>query len=708
MEAAAESGDHDVFKILLRKGGDPSPSDSKKRGSTVFQAALRLGSAELVTYVLSELESQGRPVDFLDGTNYLEEAVATGNIRLLEMLLEIWNHHALHWPREFVSSALKAAIRCGFKHLVQVLDAGVFTIQEEEASSLICESIWNGDKRTFDLLMQRSVNPNLDCAQPGYPTPLWLAMHEGQNYMAQCLVNNGANPNQQSLAICRRGCCCNTRLEMPLKQAIYQLDSRLIEMLAGKGADIHCLIDGSQTPLLVSLERKNESAAVYFLSKGADPNAMDISGKLTALGLALDQNVSLSTVQVLIQYRADVNKPSTWGTPVQQVAREVFRHPGALEKHQLLLAAGADVKASNGRTAFQVAVSGYRVKLTKLLIGAGANVNAQGTGMTVLQAAIGNRDTELAKLLVEAGADVNAPGTGMTALQAAVGNRDTELAKLLVRAGANVNTTPTGYSALQLAIARNNVELAKLIVQHGADIDASALGETALQTAANVGNLELVKYLIDNGADVNTKAFDYRATALQYASMNGSIDMVKLLVDNEASVNTEPAPGYAATALQLAVKYNRTQEAIYLIESGASLEVLSSSPEKNTLLQLAAKQGNHRIVICMVENGATADEAPPTERGATALQFAAINGNIKMAVFLIENGARVSAKGAEIDGRTALEGAAEHGRLDMVHLLLDNDEEPDTIEERCRNAAEFAEAEHHDVIARILRNYKRP
>ncbi|KAH7212923.1 ankyrin repeat-containing domain protein [Fusarium oxysporum] len=370
MEAAAESGDHDVFKILSRKGGDPSPSDSKKRGSTVFQAALRLGSAELVTY------------------------------------------------------------------------------------------------RTFDLLMQRSVNPSLDCAQPGYPTPLWLAMNEGQNYMAQCLVNNGANPNQQSLAICRKGCCCNTGLEMPLKQAIYQLDSRLIEVLVDKGADIHCLIDGSQTPLLVYLEGRNESAAVYFLSKGADPNAMDISGKLTALGLALDQNVSLSTVQVLIQYCADVNKPSTWGTPVQQVAREVFRHPSALEKHQLLLAAGADVKASNGRTAFQIAVSGYRVKLAKLLIGAGANVNA--------------------------------PGTGMTALQAAVGNRDTELAKLLVRAGANVNTAPTGYSALQLAIARNNVELAKLIVQHGADIDASALGETAIQTAANVGNLELVKYLIDN------------------------------------------------------------------------------------------------------------------------------------------------------------------------------------------------------------------
>ncbi|KAF5704728.1 ankyrin protein [Fusarium globosum] len=708
MEAAAASGDHDVFKILLRKAGNPSPSDSTKRGSTVFQAALRLGSAEVMTYVLSELESQGRPVDFLDGTNYLEEAVATGNMRILEMLLDIWNYHALHWPQEFVSSALKAAIRCGFTHLDQVLDAGGFTIKGEETSSLICESIWDGDERTFDLLMQRSINPNLDCAQPGYSTPLWLAIHEGQNYMAQCLVNGGANPSQKSLAICRKGCCCGTRLEMPLKQAIYRFDNRLVEMLINGGSDIHCLIDGSQTPLLVSLERKNESAAVYFLSKGADPNAMDISDKVTALGLALDQNISLSTVRALIHYRADVNKPSTWGTPIQQVVREVFRHPSAQEKHELLLAAGADVKASNGRTAFQVAVSGYRVKLAKLLIGAGANVNAPGTGMTILQTAIGNRDTELAKLLIEAGADVNALGTGMTALQAAVSNRDTELAKLLIRTGANVNTTPIGYSALQLAITRNNVKLVKFLVQEGADIDASALGETALQTAANVGNLEVVKYLIDNDADVNAKAVDYRATALQYASMNGSIDMVTLLVDNGAWVNAETAPGYAGTALQLAVKYNRTQEAIYLIEKGASLEVVSSSAEKTTLLQLAAKQGNHRIVICMVENGAAADEAPPTGRGATALQFAAINGNIKMAVFLIEHGARVSAKGAEIDGRTALEGAAEHGRLDMVHLLLDNDEEPETIEERCCNAAEFAEAEHHDVIARILRNYKRP
>ncbi|ENH68788.1 hypothetical protein FOC1_g10014576 [Fusarium oxysporum f. sp. cubense race 1] len=531
--------------------------------------------------------------------------------------------------------------------------------------SVMCFAILHHDLILIDMLIKAGVNLN-------------LLVEELQNTDLAFLGESSKSLNSPVIT--------------PIQLAVFLGDAEIVNRLIKGGAMLDKYIEpevlqsmgqpleswGLLTPLQISAWRCQEKITKILLDAGA---AVDVRHSTTPTALQLACRLprrgqkKTELIEVLLTGGADINAPP--GKDGELTTMEAAAESGDHDLFKILLRkAGADVKASNGRTAFQVAVSGYRVKRAKLLIGAGA--------------------------------DVNAPGTRMTALQAAVDNRDTELAKLLVRAGANVNTTSTGYSALQLAIASNNVELAKLFVQQGADIDASALGETALQTAANVGNLELVKYLIDNGADINAKAFNYRATALQYASMNGSIDMVKLLVDNGASVNTEPAPGYAATALQLAVKQNRTQEAIYLIENGASLEVLSSSPEKTTLLQLAAKQGNHRIVVCMVDNGATADEAPPTERGATALQFATINGNIKMAVFLIENGARVTAKGAEIDGRTALEGAAEHGRLDMVHLLLDNDEEPDTIEERCCNAAEFAETKHHDVIARILRNYKRP
>ncbi|KAF5607388.1 ankyrin protein [Fusarium subglutinans] len=675
MQAAAESGHHDLLKLLLTRGGNLFASAAKENGLTVFQAALRSRSVELVTYVFWELGSSCTCFNFFDGTNYLEEAVSTGDLQLLETVMKFWNHHELHWPREFISSALRTAIRHDFTHFIHVLDAGSFTIPKEAASSMICESIWNGDESTFDWLIERFAGAELDLAQPGYPTPLWLAMHQGKRYMAQSLLNAGANPNKPSLVVCRNSCCHDIGSEMPLKPAICQSDNDLIELLIDKGAKIHCFIDGDLTPLLFSLRSKNEDAAVFLLSRGADPNVVDISGRYTALGFALDRVASLSTVQTLIQRGADVNRPSVWGTALEQAAKEDFGQHDTLERCQLLLAAGA-------------------------------NVNAY-TQSTALKSAVARGDEELAELFIEAGANVNASKIGVTALQLAVQNNNTNLAKMLVKAGADANTFSNGTGALGLAVRNNNLELAILLLAEGADVNALAMGNTLLQEAARLGSFEMVKHLIDRGADVDAKVPLSTATALQYASMGGSVEIVKYLIEHGASVDEEASPFYEATALELAINRGHTDVAIYLIEKGAPIDERSTTNGK-TPLQLAAKHKYHEILTYLVEKGAAVNAAPATERGATALQFAAINGNIKMAIFLLENGAHVNAKGAEVHGRTALQGAAEHGRLDMIHLLLDNDVEPDTIEERCCNAAEFAEVEHHDLIARILRNYKKP
>ncbi|KAF4441719.1 hypothetical protein FACUT_2457 [Fusarium acutatum] len=674
IQTAAECGDFELLKLLLSKGGDPFASSSEKNGIVLFREALKSGSVQCVDYVFSELWSRGGNLNCVDGTNYLAEAMSTGNMKLLDTVMMTWKRLGLHWSKEFILSAIKVAICKGLTDVIEVLDPGLSCIQQEDICSIICECIWCGDQRTFDLLMQRFIKPNLDCAQLGYPTPLWLAMHQGEHYMAERLLNAGANPNKPSLAICRRGCCFHTRLEIPLKRAIYQFDGRYIDMLADKGADIHSLIDGTQAPLLVSLEEKNESAAVYFLSEGADPDAVHPLGARTALGLALKKVASLSTIQSLINYGADVNKPSIWGTPLVQVARGDLLQYDTIERCQLLLKAGANVNASTGETALQLAVA--------------------------------NNDAELAMLLIKAGADIDASGFGVTAIEVAVAHNNTELAMLLVEAGANLNTSSTGTTVLQLAISYNNTELAKFLLEQVIDLNGSAIGEIALQRAADLGDLELVKYLLGRGANTNAKSSSQ--TPLQYAAMRGSIEIVKCLVEHGASVNEEASPYYNATALGLAVTNNHTQVAMFLVENGACVDTNPAHYEGFTCLQLAARYDNYQIVTCLVENGATVNAPPATKRGATALQFAAINGNINMAIFLLENGARVSTNRAEIDGRTALEGAAEHGRLDMVHLLLDNDEEPGTIEERCRHAAEFAEAEHHGVIARILRNYKRP
>lgn len=740
MQAAAESGDCELLKLLLSKGGCPFAFASVKNGTSIFQAAIKSGSDELVEYVFGELSRSDGSVHCNDGINYMVEAVYTGNTLLIQTLMRSWYLLGLHWPKEYILSAVKVAILKGMTHVAEFLDPGLSNIPQEDISAMICECIWSGHQRTFDLLMQRAGKPNLDCAQPGYPTPLWLALHEGKRYMAQRLIDAGANLNQKSLAICRRGCCCRRTLEMPLKHAIYRVDCRFIEILIDKGADINCLIDSEQTPLLFALKRRNYDATHLLLSKGADPNAVSRFGERTVLGLALDQDVSPSIVRSLISYGADVNRPSVWGTPLEQAAKAHLWKHISLERCQLLLAAGADANASTGSTALQLAVGSNNLELAKLLISSGANINAADTGMTALEEAARNNNTnlakllleagadvslsstgtsalqlaakndnlELAKLLIEAGADVNSLETRMTALESAVRANSTEMAKLLVDAGADMGTSSTGLTLLQLAITKNNVELVKLFLDDGFNIDSMPIDNTALRNSTSLENLEFIQYPIDPGANIDAKSFKHPTTALQYASKHGNIEIVKHFVANGASVDEEASSYYDATALGLAVANNHTQVAMFLIENGASIDKCPAIYGGNTLLQLAAKHGNHEIASCLVENGAAVNAAPTTKRGATALQFAAMIGNIKMAIFLINHGARVSAKGAEVDGRTALEGAAEHGRLDMVHLLLDNDEEPETIEERCRNAAQFAEAERHNVIARILRKYKRP
>lgn len=79
---------------------------------------------------------------------------------------------------------------------------------------------------------------------------------------------------------------------------------------------------------------------------------------------------------------------------------------------------------------------------------------------------------------------------------------------------------------------------------------------------------------------------------------------------------------------------------------------------------------------------------------------------MKIAIFLLENGALINAPAALVEGQTALQGAVEHGRLDMIYLLLENDQD-DGLEERCQQAAKFAEVESRFEIAQLLREYRK-
>ncbi|MDR3707464.1 MAG: ankyrin repeat domain-containing protein [Capsulimonadaceae bacterium] len=93
-----------------------------------------------------------------------------------------------------------------------------------------------------------------------------------------------------------------------------------------------------------------------------------------------------------------------------------------------------NARDSAGNTSLMSAVSSGNADTAKILISAGANVNAATKdNVTVLMDAVIKGNTDCVKLLIAAGADVNASTTnGVTALMLA---RSKDVSDLLLRAG---------------------------------------------------------------------------------------------------------------------------------------------------------------------------------------------------------------------------------------------------------------------------------
>jgi len=109
-----------------------------------------------------------------------------------------------------------------------------------------------------------------------------------------------------------------------------------------------------------------------LLNEGADVNE---SGLATPLFYAIQYNHT-DAARLLIERGADVDKASTWGTPIHEAAKR-----GNAEIVSLLLEQGADssVTASKGMTLLHSAAEGGSVEATQYLLDHKADVNALTT-----------------------------------------------------------------------------------------------------------------------------------------------------------------------------------------------------------------------------------------------------------------------------------------------------------------------------------------
>ena len=388
-----------------------------------------------------------------------------------------------------------------------------------------------------------------------------------------------------------------------LHWAVERDDVELAELLLTAGARVSARTREGVMPLQLAAINGSAPMLGRLIKSGADPNAPLTPGGDTALMLAA-RTGKTDAVRLLIEARADVNVKEHWGGTTALMWAVAEGHGGAA---RLLIAAGADVNArshyvaaANGRgfegrtpaasrteekveefasgwlTPLMFAARDGSVELTRILVDAGADVNAvAGDGKTALALAIFNGGYDVASLLVDRKTDVNkADAQRFTPLFWAVDRRNMETApnfpwmvtvdpmpliRKLLDAGANpnalVNNTPRGRmregsprivfaTALMRAAFAGDLELVTLLLERGADpAIVSKDGETMVSAAAGLAfihgyhrgkpgaeRLQVVKLFVQRGNDVN-QPDDYGITPLMAAGNYGDVAIIQYLID---------------------------------------------------------------------------------------------------------------------------------------------------------------------------------
>jgi uncharacterized protein len=176
----------------------------------------------------------------------------------------------------------------------------------------------------------------------------------------------------------------------------------------------------------------------------------------------------------------------------------------------LLLKEGADPNAVNEfkQSALTYAVRTNRTAIVALLLKAGADPNLRGYDKDIVlrDAAAPYIDLKITKLLIAHGADVNAATNGgHTALQVAAYRGNLAVARLLLDAGADINAANCYHGGpLTCAIVHRQTKMADFLLKRGADPRRQP---EALGLAAKQGMLQTVRKLLAAGFDPNSRAW---------------------------------------------------------------------------------------------------------------------------------------------------------------------------------------------------------
>jgi ankyrin repeat protein len=306
--------------------------------------------------------------------------------------------------------------------------------------------------------------------------------------------------------------------------------------------------DGTPSDLqrLVFSGKQLENGATLADYNISNESTLHLMTRFGSVALTLD--AEKNTLRQSKKRKRDAEN-ELWETCENGAASSNGVQAGTLYHHSVraLIGAGADVNYTHdGYSCLQMAVSWGRDKCVKLLLNAGARVDARlESGQTALILAARFDHDKCIELLLNAGADINAKDKeGFTALLVAALEGHDKCAELLLNAGANKEgKVNDGRSALYMAAQNGHAGCIKLLAEAGCNINAVEYRHNALAAAVECNQGVCVRTLIRHGADASVLRTRTRALERALAEAQAA------QASERAAAASERAAAAAAAAL---------------------------------------------------------------------------------------------------------------------------------------------------------------
>uniref|UniRef100_A0A1I8B5N7 phospholipase A2 n=1 Tax=Meloidogyne hapla TaxID=6305 RepID=A0A1I8B5N7_MELHA len=281
-------------------------------------------------------------------------------------------------------------------------------------------------------------------------------------------------------------------------------------------------VDEGKYPLMLAIEKQQESIVRFLLKNGASPAARDPKGNNSLHYAALASASMLETLWHFESCKPLLNSKNNDGETPTRVAFQNF-NPLCLKT---LLSFGGELmlKATDKNPLFELMQSkGKTVEMIRVVLEASPGILNErdlATGNTCLHAALFKTSLMSVLHLKHSELDLNSKNkAGLTPLHQFVIAGDFGLTICIASYGADLNVPAdcSKMSALHMAVSQRNLEITRLLLCLGADPNpVNSHGDTPRHMAAKLNEFELLKSLIICGAK--------RCPATKIGCVSGCVD----------------------------------------------------------------------------------------------------------------------------------------------------------------------------------------